>query len=129
MSKTNDARRSDRQGAGRLAFEAAKEVLYARHPDICPICGKKLEYGPDGKGLYKSPHPLSLSVDHIVPLDAGGPMADPVAMNSIDNLQICHRVCNRQKSNKILKEVNHKKEKISNRILEQHNDWINYRAQ
>ena len=56
---------------------------------ICAICGK-----PVDKNL-KYPHPMSATVDHIIPVAKNG---DPA---SLDNLQLAHRYCNRQKSDKL----------------------------
>ena len=56
---------------------------------ICAICGK-----PVDKTL-KYPHPMSATVDHIIPVAKNG---DPA---SLDNLQLAHRYCNRQKSDKL----------------------------
>lgn len=56
---------------------------------ICAICGK-----PVDKSL-KYPHPMSATVDHIIPVAKNG---DPA---SLDNLQLAHRYCNRQKSDKL----------------------------
>lgn len=131
MSKVNDLHRSDRHGAGRNAFEETKKILFALHPEICPLCGKPLEYDEKGNSLYKAPHPLSIVVDHIIPLStADKSMMTPSQASSTDNCQLTHFICNRQKGAKLIKDVNHKAaEKISNRILEQHNDWAKYRAQ
>ena len=110
--------RLDRAPGHRPAFEAARKKILATQ-DICGICGK-----PVDKTL-KSPHPMSATVDHIIPLDKGGHPSD------LSNLQLAHRSCNRQKSNKLVKEVYAQDEEeklVSNRILEQHNDWKNYKA-
>ena len=56
---------------------------------ICAICGK-----PVDKTL-KYPHPMSATVDHIIPVAKNG---DPA---SLDNPQLAHRYCNRQKSDKL----------------------------
>ena len=112
--------RLDRAPGHRPAFEAARRKILATQ-DICGICGK-----PVDKTL-KSPHPMSATVDHIIPLDKGGHPSD------LSNLQLAHRCCNREKSNKLVREVyaqntidNNKV--VSNRVLEQHNDWKNYKA-
>jgi 5-methylcytosine-specific restriction endonuclease McrA len=112
--------RLDRAPGHRPAFEAARRKILATQ-DICGICGK-----PVDKTL-KSPHPMSATVDHIIPLDKGGHPSD------LSNLQLAHRCCNREKSNKLVREVyaqntidNNKV--VSNRVLEQHNDWKSYKA-
>ena len=112
--------RLDRAPGHRPAYEAARRKILATQ-DICGICGK-----PVDKTL-KSPHPMSATVDHIIPLDKGGHPSD------LSNLQLAHRCCNREKSNKLVREIyaqtNVDDNKIvSNRVLEQHNDWKNYKA-
>lgn len=58
----------------------------------CGICEQPID--------YTLPHtdPLSFTVDHIVPLDRGGP-------DTLDNKQAAHRICNRAKSNKLPAEL------------------------
>ena len=112
--------RLDRAPGHRPAFEAARRKILATQ-DICGICGK-----PVDKTL-KSPHPMSATVDHIIPLDKGGHPSD------LSNLQLAHRCCNREKSNKLVREVyaqnsTDENKIVSNRVLEQHNDWKNYKA-
>ncbi len=110
--------RIDRAPGHRPAFEAARKKILATQ-DICGICGK-----PVDKTL-KSPHPMSATVDHIIPVTKGGHPSD------LSNLQLAHRSCNREKSNKLVKEVYAQTDEnklVSNRILEQHNDWKSYRA-
>lgn len=53
----------------------------------CALCGEPID--------YQAPHmdPGEFVVDHIVPLDAGGP-------DALTNKQAAHRACNRDKSNK-----------------------------
>ena len=112
--------RLDRAPGHRGAFENARRKILATQ-DICGICGK-----PVDKTL-KSPHPMSATVDHIIPLDKGGHPSD------LANLQLAHRCCNREKSNKLVREVyaqnsTDENKIVSNRVLEQHNDWKNYKA-
>lgn len=114
------ATRLDRAPGHRPAYEAARRRVLATQ-DICGICGK-----PVDKTL-KSPHPMSATVDHIIPLDKGGHPSD------INNLQLAHRCCNREKSNKLVREIyaqsgGNENKLVSNRVLEQHNDWKSYRA-
>lgn len=109
--------RPDHDGAHRLAFERNKKKILAAQT-VCGICGK-----PVDKSL-KYPDPLSPSVDHIIPVAKGGHPSD------IDNLQLAHWTCNRQKSDKLLKR--HRKaqeqEAVSNRVLPLSCDWTAYRA-
>ncbi len=109
--------RPDKDGSHRLGYERNKAKIMATQT-VCGICGK-----PVDKSL-RYPHPLSPCIDHIIPVAKGGHPSD------IDNLQLAHWTCNRQKSDKILKR--HRKaeedETISNRILPQSCDWVAYRS-
>lgn len=49
---------------------------------VCHLCGGAID--PE----LRSPHPMSFSVDHIVPLSMGGDLHDPA------NLAPAHRLCN-----------------------------------
>ena len=114
------AERIDHQGAHRVAFAKNKKIILAKQT-VCGICGK-----PVNKKL-RYPDPLSACIDHIIPIARGGHPSD------IDNLQLAHWTCNRQKSDKILKskqsEIPELAETISNRILPQAMDWAHYRPQ
>ena len=110
--------RSDRAPGSRGAFEKARQKIL-KTQTICGICGKPVDFS------YSYPHPMSPTVDHIIPVSKGGHPSD------LDNLQLAHRCCNRQKSDKLLdprKPVEGIDEVVSNQILEQHYDWINYRS-
>ena len=74
--------------ATRAAYNRNRKSILANE-DVCAICG-----GPVDKTL-KAPHPMSAVVDHIIPVSKGG---DPAAM---ENLQLTHWACNRQKSDKL----------------------------
>jgi 5-methylcytosine-specific restriction endonuclease McrA len=111
------SKRPDRDGTHRTAFNRNKKKIMATQT-VCGICGrivdKKLKY----------PHPMSPTVDHIIPVARGGHPSD------IDNLQLAHWTCNRQKSDKL-----YGKEKpacqegtISNRVLPWSQDWNSYRG-
>lgn len=88
-----------------------KKILASQ--DICGICGK-----PVDKSL-KYPHPLCATIDHIIPLEKGGHPSD------INNLQLAHFTCNRQKSDKLYEPPAQVKtrEVISNRVLPLTFDW------
>lgn len=80
--------RPDRNGPHRSQFETNRKIILATQT-ICGICGK-----PVDKSL-KYPHPMSPTVDHIIPVSRNGHPSD------INNLQLAHRWCNRQKSDKL----------------------------
>lgn len=111
-------RRSDRTPGNRGAYEAARQKIL-KTQTVCGICGKPVDFS------LKYPHPLSATVDHIIPVSKGGHPSD------ISNLQLAHRCCNRQKSDKLIdatKYVAEGTKLISNRLLPQHCDWISYKA-
>lgn len=109
--------RPDHDGTHRLAFERNKKKIYATQ-DTCGICGKPVDFS------IKYPHPLSPCIDHIIPIAKGGHPSD------LENLQLAHWMCNRQKSDKISKNVQATQDVgiLSNRVLPQTCDWTRYRA-
>lgn len=113
--------RSDRAPGNRGAYEKNREIIL-KTQTVCGICGKPVDFS------YKYPHPLSPTVDHIIPVSKGGHPSD------LSNLQLAHRCCNRQKSDKLLEPILNDKQRreaktvISNRILPLHNDWLTYRG-
>lgn len=70
------ARGRDSRPSRRLASRLKREA------QVCWICGHWID--PE----LRSPHPLSFTVDHIVPLALGGAAADP------GNVRAAHRLCN-----------------------------------
>ncbi len=84
--------RTDRQGPHRAAFERNKKRLL-KSENVCGICGKPIDMS------LKAPDPMSPCIDHIIPVSKGGHPSD------IENLQLAHCICNRQKSDKLLKET------------------------
>lgn len=111
------ATRTDRLPGNRGAFEAAR-LKILRTQTVCGICGKPVDFS------YKAPHPLSPTVDHIIPVSKGGHPSD------ISNLQLAHRCCNRQKSDSLMepRKIDDTEKILPNDLLEQHYDWIHYRA-
>ena len=111
--------RADRLPGNRGAFEAAKQKIL-KTQTICGICGNPVDFS------YKYPHPLSPTVDHIIPVSKGGHPSD------ISNLQLAHRCCNRAKSDRVGVERKQTKDDddrlVPNDRLEQHADWKAYRA-
>ncbi len=113
MSKNKN--RPDQDGAHRAAFDRNKKKIYATQ-QICGICGKPVDF------TLRFPHPLSPTVDHILPVAKGGHPSD------IDNLQLAHWTCNRQKSDKLFQVKKQQTDTLSNRVLPQSMDWKTYRA-
>ena len=110
--------RPDRDGTHRGQFEKNKKRIYATQ-NTCGICGQPVDM------TLRYPNPMAKCVDHIIPLAKGGHPSD------INNLQLAHWTCNRQKSDKITKESGLKLEDnqvIDNRVLPQSLNWVEYRA-
>jgi len=107
--------RTDRQPGNRGAYEKARQKIL-KTQTICGICGKPVDFS------LKYPHPLSPTVDHIIPVSKGGHPSD------ISNLQLAHRCCNREKSDKLMasQDTTTTPKQIGNRVLPQHYDWAAY---
>lgn len=95
-------RRADHTWA-KVAYAKARKIIYAQQ-SVCGICGR-----PVDKKL-PFPHPLSPTLDHIIPVQKGG---DPVAL---ENLQLAHLACNRAKGTKLVA-LQVKEKSTSNRDL------------
>jgi len=110
--------RIDRTGEFRTAFDKNRQIVL-RTQTVCGICGQEVDFN------YKAPHPLSPSVDHIIPVSKGGHPSD------LANLQLAHRWCNRQKSNKLFlanAKTTTVQTEVNNDDLPLHFDWRAYRA-
>lgn len=110
--------REDHIGSHRTAFEKNKKRILASQ-NVCGICGKEVDMS------LKFPHPLSATVDHIIPLARGG------HPSALENLQLAHLCCNRMKADKLFEET--KKENtlppvIANNNLPLSRDWSKYRG-
>lgn len=111
-------RRADHIGEQRTAYEKNRKRILAT-ASVCGICGQLLDPS------YKYPHPLSITVDHIIPIAKGGHPCD------ISNLQAAHRYCNRQKSDKLIDITTRfasEAQEVFNNDLPLHYDWKNYQA-
>lgn len=106
-----------RYGNHRGAYEKNRTKII-KTQTVCGICGR-----PVDKSL-KYPHPMSATVDHIIPLAKGGHPSD------IDNMQLAHWTCNRQKSDKIEKKRTNEQSEIEvgNFTLPWSRDWTKYRG-
>lgn len=96
-------------GAHRAQYAANRKYILATQ-SVCALCGK-----PVDKSL-KSPHPLSPTVDHIIPVAKNGHPSD------INNLQLAHRACNRAKSDRVMGDGEPKRV-FTNRNLPQSANW------
>lgn len=110
-------KRLDRDGTHRGQFDKNKKRIYATQT-VCGICGQPVDFNA------KYPHPLSPCIDHIIPIAKGGHPSD------MDNLQLAHWWCNRQKSDKLFnaKVTVQEQQEISNRELPLSIDWSAYRS-
>ena len=107
--------RLDKQGAHRSNYEKNKKVIF-KTQNTCGICGHLVDFS------LKSPHPMSASIDHIIPVSKNGHPSD------MSNLQLAHRACNRQKADKIFNNVDQKPQVLGNRNLPHSINWIEYRS-
>ena len=105
--------RPDKKGAHRASYEKNRKKIFATQ-NVCAICGKMVDFS------LKSPDPMSATVDHIIPVAKNGHPSD------IDNLQLAHWTCNRQKSDKIFRNKEEKPQVLGNRNLPQSMDWKTY---
>jgi 5-methylcytosine-specific restriction endonuclease McrA len=106
--------RPDRSGSHRAAYNKNRKTILATQ-DTCAICGM-----PVDKSL-PSHDPMSACVDHIIPVAKGG------HPSALENLQLAHWTCNRQKSDKLYSEKREPKV-VGNRNLPQSRDWASYEA-
>ena len=81
--------RSDRVGSHQRIYKRNRKRILATQ-SVCASCGRPVDME------LKAPHPMSPSVDHIIPLNKGGHPSD------INNLQLAHWICNRTKSDKLI---------------------------
>ena len=101
--------------AHRKEYEKNRKILMSTQ-NTCSICGRVVDFS------LKPPDPLSACVDHIVPIIRGGHPSD------INNLQLAHWTCNRQKADKIHLKPLAKPSVVGNRNLPQSRDWSKYKS-
>ena len=111
--------RPESDGAFQSAYEKNRRTILAQG-DVCALCGMPIDR------TLKFPHPMSASVDHIIPIAKGG------HPSSLDNLQAVHLICNQVKGSRLVTENNKDIQKesalVSNRIFPHAVDWLHYRA-
>ncbi len=109
--------RPDKDGRAQSEFDKNKRHILATQ-EICALCGKPVDRS------LKFPHPMSATIDHIIPIQKGG------HPSALDNLQLAHLVCNQTKGTKLVieanKDIQKETETISNRVLPKTIDWQNY---
>ena len=117
INKTMTMPRPDRMGAHRQAYARNKKRILATQ-NVCGICGKPVDMS------LKNGDPMAPTIDHIIPVAKGG------HPSSLDNLQLAHWTCNRQKSDKLFKEKEvFKPVVLGNRNLPQSMSWANYKSE
>lgn len=77
------------RGVGSEKF--TRQEIFDRDGWRCGICGRKI------RKEIKYPHPLSVALDHKIPLGA-----EPDATHSRLNTQPAHKVCNERKNKRII---------------------------
>ena len=98
-------------GSAKSSYLKAKKIIFASQ-SVCGICGRPVDFDK------KFPDPWSATIDHIIPVSNGGAPA------SLENMQLAHSFCNRQKSTKLV-ELQVKEKSVSNRDLPLSMDWSN----
>lgn len=115
MAKVN--RRADHVGEHNTAYLKNRDRIL-KTQTVCGICGKPVDMS------IKDPRdPLAPVVDHIIPISKGGHPSD------INNLQLAHRWCNRQKADKLIdlrSRFSNTDAQTRNDNLPLHYDWANY---
>ena len=96
-------------GSAHASYLKAKKIIFASQ-SVCGICGRPVDFDK------KFPDPWSATIDHIIPVSKGGAPA------SLENMQLAHSFCNRQKSTKLV-ELQVKEKAVSNRDLPLSRDW------
>ena len=102
----------------RTAFDKNRAIIL-KTQEICGICGK-----PVDKSIREPYDPMAPTVDHIIPINKGGHPSD------LANLQLAHRWCNRQKSDKLvgIRQKFAQAERVNNQDLPLHVNWLKYKA-
>ena len=80
--------RPDHDGKDKRKYLQNKKKILASQ-SVCGVCGRPVDMS------LKYPHPMSATVDHIIPVAKGGG-------SELSNLQLTHLWCNRQKSDRLL---------------------------
>lgn len=100
-------------GLHRQVYESNRKKILASQ-SICAICGKPVDKTIKSKNVKGEFNPYAATVDHIIPIAAGG------HPSALENLQLAHWICNRQKADKLgfeAKNLKSKPKTCSNRIL------------
>ena len=86
--KSNRNKRPDHLPGHRTEYERNRKIILATQ-DICALCGEPVDK------RIKYPDPYAATIDHIIPVSKGGHPSD------LENLQLAHFKCNRDKADKL----------------------------
>lgn len=90
------------------------KAILRKTATLCALCGMPID-----KSL-KYPNPMSISIDHIIPVALGG-------RSTIDNLQATHLICNKSKGKRVLTKNKEEYQAPSReKAIPQYIDWSNY---
>lgn len=105
--------RPDLEGKEQGIYKHNRKILRTT-ATVCALCGMPID-----KSL-RYPNPMSISIDHIIPVALGG-------KSTIDNLQATHLICNKVKGKKILaKSKEDYQTPTREKVIPQYIDWSNY---
>ena len=107
LNRPTSQLRPETDPARSQVFKKNKKIILATQ-SICGICGLPVDKS------VKYPDPMSPTVDHIIPCAKGG-------SDDLDNLQLAHRKCNRDKSDQM--PSSNPKKVENNRDLPQSANW------
>ena len=83
-----------RRAKAELEGNATQELINAKWEasnKTCRLCGTRID------DTLRSPHPMSLTIEHLTPISRGG-------AHNLDNIDFAHRTCNTKKGAKTLDE-------------------------
>lgn len=109
--------RPDFDGNERGIYNHNKAIL-RKTATSCALCGMPLDK------TLKYPDPMSISIDHIIPIALGG-------KSTLGNLQATHLICNKNKGKKIIS-LNKKEQLKETKSIQfespQYIDWKSYQG-
>lgn len=113
--KNNRGSRPDRDGNEQGIYKHNRAIL-RKTATVCALCGMPIDK------TLKHPDPMSISIDHIIPVAMGG-------RSTIDNLQATHLICNQSKGKKLFSIKKENKPIAREKTIPQYIDWSNYESE
>ena len=92
-----------------VVWQQVRKRVISSKDHVCALCGNPIDMEAPAYS------PMACEVDHIIPISRGGAAYD------IDNLQLVHARCNRQKSNRLRDDYD--VEKDGSNICPLSNNW------